>query len=66
MYYLPRKFDTAPQAARATAMSLPDPQASARADERRPRHEQTWQEWLERELARAARKFLRDLLRSFF
>ncbi|MGU3661879.1 MULTISPECIES: DNA/RNA non-specific endonuclease [unclassified Methylobacterium] len=59
-------FPGLPQAARATAMSLPDPQASARADERRPRHEQTWQEWLERELARAARKFLRDLLRSFF
>jgi endonuclease G, mitochondrial len=52
--------------ARTTAMSLPDPHASARADERRSRPEATWQDWLERELARAARKFVRDLLRSFF
>ncbi|SDA34482.1 endonuclease G [Methylobacterium sp. UNC378MF] len=59
-------FPGLPPATRAHAMSLPDPQASARADERRPRHEQNWQDWLERELARAARKFLRDLLRSFF
>jgi endonuclease G len=47
-------------------MSLPDPHASARADERRPRHEQTWQEWLERELTRALRKLVRDFLRTFF
>lgn len=59
-------FPGLPPAARATAMSLPDPHASARADERRPRHEQTWQEWLERELTRALRKLVRDFLRTFF
>ncbi|SEI14113.1 endonuclease G [Methylobacterium sp. 275MFSha3.1] len=59
-------FPGLPPAARATAMGLPDPQASARAEERRPRHEQTWQDWLERELARALRKLVRDFLRTFF
>ena len=47
-------------------MSLPDPHASARADERRPRHEQTWQDWLQRELHRALRKFVRDVIRAIF
>ena len=50
----------------ATAMSLPDPQASARADERRPRHAETWQDWLERGITRALRKLIRDVLRTFF
>jgi len=47
-------------------MTLPDPHASARADERRPRHEPTWQDWLQREINRALRKFVRDVLRAIF
>lgn len=59
-------FPGLPAAARATAMTLPDPHASARADERRPRHEPTWQDWLQRELNRALRKFVRDVIRAIF
>ncbi|WP_409568435.1 DNA/RNA non-specific endonuclease [Methylobacterium sp. J-072] len=59
-------FPSLPAAARASAMALPDPRAAARADEHRPRHEPSWQDWLSRELNRAVRKFLRDLLRSIF
>ncbi|WP_457108475.1 DNA/RNA non-specific endonuclease [Methylobacterium sp. P5_C11] len=59
-------FPGLPLEARATAMNLPDPHASARADERRPRHAETWQDWLEREITRALRKLVRDLLRAFF
>ncbi|WP_370693955.1 DNA/RNA non-specific endonuclease [Methylobacterium sp. NEAU K] len=59
-------FPGLPAAARTSAMSLPDPHTSARSDEHRPRHDQSWQDWLNRELTRAARKFLRDLLRSIF
>ncbi|SFM68413.1 DNA/RNA non-specific endonuclease [Methylobacterium pseudosasicola] len=53
-------------AAKASAMALPDPKAAARADEHRPRHEQTWQDWLSREFNRAVRKVLRDLMRAIF
>ncbi|WP_409564852.1 DNA/RNA non-specific endonuclease [Methylobacterium sp. J-026] len=59
-------FPGLPAGARTTAMSLPDPHASARADERRPRNEQTWQDWLRREGLRALRRFIRDLLRTVF
>jgi len=59
-------FPGLPAGARATAMTLPDPHASARADERRPRHEPTWQDWLQREINRALRKFVRDVLRAIF
>lgn len=59
-------FPGLPVGARTGAMSLPDPHASARADERRPRHEQSWQDWLQRELHRALRKFVRDVLRGIF
>ncbi|WP_342105401.1 DNA/RNA non-specific endonuclease [Methylobacterium sp. SI9] len=59
-------FPGLPAVARATAMTLPDPHASARADEHRPRHEPTWQDWLQRELHRALRKFVRDVIRAIF
>ncbi|MHB2204963.1 DNA/RNA non-specific endonuclease [Methylobacterium sp. CM6257] len=63
-------FPGLPAAARASAMSLPDPHASARTDDTRHRREQTWQEawqdWLSRELTRAVRKLVRDVLRSIF
>ncbi|MCJ2087428.1 DNA/RNA non-specific endonuclease [Methylobacterium sp. E-005] len=59
-------FPGLPAGARATAMTLPDPHASARAEERRPRHEPTWQDWLHREVTRALRKFVRDVLRAIF
>ncbi|MWV23972.1 DNA/RNA non-specific endonuclease [Methylobacterium sp. 2A] len=59
-------FPGLPSGARSSAMTLPDPHASARAEERRPRHEQTWQEWLQREAHRALRKFVRDVLRAIF
>jgi len=59
-------FPGLPAAARASAMTLPDPQAGARSEGHRPRPEQSWQDWLSRELNRAVRKILRDLLRSIF
>ncbi|MCJ2125538.1 DNA/RNA non-specific endonuclease [Methylobacterium sp. J-077] len=59
-------FPGLPAAARASAMALPDPKAAARADEHRPRREQSWQDWLSRELNRAVRKLLRDLMRAIF
>ncbi|MCJ2066208.1 DNA/RNA non-specific endonuclease [Methylobacterium sp. J-088] len=59
-------FPGLPVGARTTAMTLPDPHASARADEHRPRHEPTWQDWLQREINRALRKFVRDVLRGIF
>ncbi len=59
-------FPGLPVGARTTAMTLPDPHVSARADEHRPRHEPTWQDWLQREFNRALRKFVRDVLREIF
>ncbi|MCJ2071801.1 DNA/RNA non-specific endonuclease [Methylobacterium sp. J-030] len=59
-------FPGLPAGARATAMTLPDPHGSARAEERHPRHEPTWQDWLQRELHRALRKFVRDVLHAIF
>jgi len=59
-------FPGLPAAARASAMTLPDPHAGARSEGHRPRPEQSWQDWLSRELNRAVRKILRDLLRSIF
>lgn len=59
-------FPALPPAARASAMTLPDPRAGARSEGHRPRPEQGWQDWLGHELHRAARKVLRDLLRSIF
>ena len=59
-------FPGLPAGARTSAMTLPDPHASNRAEERRPRHEPTWQDWLQREVNRALRKFVRDVLRTFF
>jgi endonuclease G len=59
-------FPGLPAAARNAAMSLPDPHASARSDEHRPRREETWQDWLQREGYRVLRKVVHDLLRSIF
>ena len=59
-------FPGLPAGARTTAMTLPDPHVSARADEHRPRHEPTWQDWLQREINRALRKIVRDVLRGIF
>ena len=59
-------FPGLPAAARNAAMSLPDPHASARSDEHRPRREETWQDWLRREGYRVLRKVVHDLLRSIF
>ena len=59
-------FPGLPAAARTAAMSLPDPHGSARADERRPRREETWQDWLHRVLNRALRKLVHELLRTIF
>lgn len=58
-------FPGLPAAARANGMTLPDPQASARAGDH-PRHAQDWQDWLQRELSRLLRRFVRDVLRSLF
>lgn len=59
-------FPQLPAGARTSAMTLPDPHASARAEEGRPRHEQTWQNWLHREFNHTLRKFVRDVLRAIF
>ncbi|KNY19273.1 DNA/RNA non-specific endonuclease [Methylobacterium sp. ARG-1] len=59
-------FPNLPVTARANAMTLPDPHAGARAEGHRPRSEPSWQDWLSREINRAVRKFLRDLMRSIF
>ncbi len=59
-------FPGLPAAARTAAMSLPDPHASARADEHRPRREETWQDWFRREAHRVLRKLVHDLLRAIF
>ena len=59
-------FPGLPPAARATAMPLPDPHVLSRDDEAHPRRERSWQEWIGREFARAARKMVRDLLRAIF
>jgi len=57
-------FPGLPPAAKATAMTLPDPHASSRGDA--PRHEQTWRDWLGREAMRLLRRTVRDVLRSIF
>lgn len=59
-------FPNLPAAARASAMNLPDPHAGARSEGHRPRPEPSWQDWLSREINRAVRKVLRDLMRSIF
>lgn len=59
-------FPGLPTAARGTAMNLPDPHTASRGDAHRSRHDETWQDWLNREINRAVRKILRDLLRSIF
>ncbi len=59
-------FPNLPAAARASAMALPDPHAGARSEGHRPRPEPSWQDWLSREINRAVRKVLRDLMRSIF
>ncbi len=59
-------FPNLPAAARASAMTLPDPHAGARSEGHRPRLEPSWQDWLSREINRAVRKVLRDLMRSIF
>lgn len=59
-------FPGLPPAARASAMSLPDPRALSRDGEGRPRREQSWQDWLGHTFARAVRRALRDLFRSIF
>lgn len=62
-------FPSLSPAARSTAMALPEPHALSRGDEARQRRETRepgWQDWFTRELARTARKALRDLVRSIF
>ncbi|MCJ2048165.1 DNA/RNA non-specific endonuclease [Methylobacterium sp. J-070] len=59
-------FPALPAPARTAAMRLPDPHISARADDSRPRHAETWQDWLHREAGRALRKLVRDALRAIF
>jgi endonuclease G, mitochondrial len=59
-------FPVLPAAARTAAMNLPDPHAFTRGDERRPRQDQSWQDWLQREGHRALRKIVRDLLHAIF
>ncbi|MDP4026507.1 DNA/RNA non-specific endonuclease [Methylobacterium sp. NEAU 140] len=64
-------FPGLPPAARATAMTLPEPHAFVRGEAGRAGKEtgkepESWSDWLGRELARAVRKALRDLLRSIF
>lgn len=59
-------FPSLPPAARTTAMSLPDPHALSRGDAARPRREQSWQDRLGRDFARAARRMLHELLRAIF
>jgi endonuclease G len=59
-------FPSLPVAARSRAMVLPDPHAAGGEAHRKPRSETGWREWFERELVRAARKMLRDFLRSIF
>ncbi|MBP1180302.1 endonuclease G [Methylobacterium sp. PvR107] len=59
-------FPSLPAAVRTTAMILPDPHASARSDEHRPRREETWPDWLRREGYRVLRRLVHDLLRAIF
>lgn len=59
-------FPGLPPAARAAAMSLPDPRALSRGGETPARHEQGWRDWLARAFARAARRMFHDLLRAIF
>lgn len=61
-------FPNLPPGVKARAMTLPDPHVASRGNGA-PRQDQGWHEWrdwLGRELVRAARKALRDLLRSIF
>lgn len=62
-------FPGLPPAAKATAMTLPDPHSSSRGGTaRRPdgTHDQGWRDWLWRETMRMARKAIRHLLRAIF
>ena len=59
-------FPALPATARTAAMTLPEPHAFSRDDEHRPRQEQTWQDWLQREGRRVLRKLVRDLLHAIF
>jgi len=57
-------FPSAPVAARARAMDLPEPFVSSR--EGRRREEESWSSWLGNELLKALKRALRDVLRSIF
>jgi endonuclease G len=60
-------FPGLPVAARTRTMSLPDPHIGHDgAGRRRPQADEGWRDWLDREITRALRKLLRDLLRSIF
>ncbi|MFD0938077.1 DNA/RNA non-specific endonuclease, partial [Methylobacterium trifolii] len=62
-------FPALPDRAKATAMSLPEPREFSRGDSagRRPQgRDESWQDWLGRELSRALRKAFRDVLRAIF
>jgi endonuclease G len=61
-------FPGLPARSRTQAMDLPDPHTFVGNDGRRrePRQDESWQDWFAREFMRAARKALRDLLRSIF
>ncbi|GJD37473.1 DNA/RNA non-specific endonuclease [Methylobacterium aerolatum] len=59
-------FPALAPAARMRAMALPDPHALGGEARRRPRADEGWGPWLDRELARLARKLFRDLLRSIY
>ncbi len=62
-------FPGVPADVKAVAMTLPEPHAASRDGEagRHPRaHEETWQDWLGHELARALRRAFRQVLRAIF
>jgi len=61
-------FPALPPAAKASAMTLPDPQSGGRGEARRPdgSQDQAWRDWLWRETMRAVRKAIRELLREIF
>ena len=59
-------FPGLPAAARTAALTLPEPDASAHSGAHRPRREETWQDWLQREGSRVLRKLVHDVLRAIF